>query len=308
MANNETFYHTPVLLQESIDGLITREDGVYADVTFGGGGHSRSILERLSPEGRLFAFDQDRDSKDRIPSDHRFTFIQANFRFLKRYLRLYGIKTVDGILADLGVSSHQFDTPERGFSFRFDAPLDLRMDTSQDFKASDILLQYSFEELKFIFKEYGELKHASKIAEILVEHRESQPITSTLALKNILQHLASPGAEHKFFAQLFQALRIEVNHEMDSLKEMLSQTTEMLSPGGRLVVISYHSLEDRLVKRFMKSGNCEGNVEKDFYGNVLTPFEPVTRKPIVPCKEEMETNPRSRSGKLRIVAKKGGES
>ena len=308
MANNETFYHTPVLLQESIDGLITREDGVYADVTFGGGGHSRSILERLSPEGRLFAFDQDRDSKDRIPSDHRFTFIQANFRFLKRYLRLYGIKTVDGILADLGVSSHQFDTPERGFSFRFDAPLDLRMDTSQDFKASDILLQYSFEELKFIFKEYGELKHASKIAEILVEHRKSQPITSTLALKNILQHLASPGAEHKFFAQLFQALRIEVNHEMDSLKEMLSQTTEMLSPGGRLVVISYHSLEDRLVKRFMKSGNCEGNVEKDFYGNVLTPFEPVTRKPIVPCKEEMETNPRSRSGKLRIVAKKGGES
>lgn len=306
MANNETFYHTPVLLQETINGLITRKDGIYVDVTFGGGGHSRSILERLSPGGKLFAFDQDLDSNDHLPTDNRFTFIHANFRFLKRYLRLYGIKTVDGILADLGVSSHQFDTPDRGFSFRFDAPLDLRMNTSQDFKASDILSQYSFEELKFIFKEYGELKHASKIAETLVAHRENEPITTTLELKNILQPLAPPGTEHKFFAQLFQALRIEVNREMDSLKEMLLQTTEMLSPGGRLAVISYHSLEDRLVKRFMKSGNWEGSVEKDFYGNIQTPFELVTRKPIVPCEEEMNANPRSRSGKLRIAAKKGG--
>lgn len=307
MADNEPFYHTPVLLQEAVNGLITRKDGIYVDVTFGGGGHSRAILDSLSSEGKLISFDQDNDSESRVFADSRFIFIKANFRFLKRYLRLYGIKKVDGILADLGVSSHQFDTPERGFSFRFDAALDLRMDKTRAISAADIISQYSFEQLRTVFREYGELKQASKIAERLTDLRNNNPITTTLELKNALQALAPIGGEHKFFAQIFQALRIEVNHETDCLKEMLSQTPELLTAGGRLVVISYHSLEDRLVKRFMKSGNWEGQEEKDFFGNTHSPFKPITRKPIVPCEQEMQHNPRSRSGKLRIAVKKEDE-
>jgi 16S rRNA (cytosine1402-N4)-methyltransferase len=296
-------YHIPVMLNECMEGLDIKPEGVYIDLTFGGGGHSKAIIQRLSEKGSLYAFDQDSDAIKNALDDERFTMIEDNFSNLTNQLKLYRVTQVDGILADLGISSYQIDCAERGFSTRFDAELDLRMNRKQILTAKDVVNTYSYEQLKKIFSDFGELSNAHQIAK-KIESLQIEGISTTTQLKEILQPLAQRGKENKFFAQVFQALRIEVNGEIDVLKKMLEQTSPLLKKGGRLVVMSYHSLEDRLVKNYMKTGNCEGKVEKDFFGNVLNDLVLVNRKPITASQEELESNPRSRSAKLRIAEKK----
>lgn len=296
-------YHNPVLLQTSIDGLNIRPDGTYVDVTFGGGGHSAHILEQLNENGRLIAFDQDPDAARNTLQDNRFQFVPYNFCHLKKFLQYYQAYPVDAILADLGVSSFQFDTPERGFSHRFDGELDMRMNRNKGLSAAQIINEYPVQKLADIFRQYGELPNARQIALHIDKARETK-ITSTAQLVDILTPLLPHNKENKTLSQIFQALRIEVNSELDVLRDFLSQTADALKPGGRLAIISYHSLEDRLVKNFMKSGNFDGNIEKDFYGNPLTPFKLITRKAIVPDEKEIAENPRARSAKLRIAEKK----
>ncbi|MDR2816291.1 MAG: 16S rRNA (cytosine(1402)-N(4))-methyltransferase RsmH [Proteiniphilum sp.] len=300
---NGVAYHTPALLDESVEGLNICPHGVYVDVTFGGGGHSREILNRLGEEGRLVAFDQDEDAAGNIPADPRFTFVHGNFRFLKNFLRYYGVETVDGILADLGVSSHHFDISERGFSFRLPGELDMRMNRNAQKRAADILNEYEESKLSDIFFRYGELKNARQVASAILRYRQVKQIGETGDLLAILEPFTRREKETKMLAQAFQALRIEVNGEMDSLKDMLLQALPLLKPGGRFCVISYHSLEDRLVKNFFRTGNFEGEPVKDFYGNVETPFTMINRKVIIPSEEERQRNPRSRSAKLRIAEK-----
>jgi 16S rRNA (cytosine1402-N4)-methyltransferase len=295
-------YHDPVLLNESIEGLNIKEGGIYVDTTYGGGGHSNEILKRLG-KGSLIAFDQDKDALANKPDDNRLVLINQNFRYMRNFLKLYKAVPVDGILADLGVSSHQFDEAERGFSIRFDAELDLRMNRNKGFTAKDIVNDYSVHQLKEIFQNYGELKNAWKISQMIETARKEKEISTTNQLKEILAKAAKAGQENKFFARVFQALRIEVNDELGSLKDMLIQASGVLAKGGRLVVISYHSLEDRLVKNFMKSGNFEGKIEKDFYGNPQVDFRMITRKPLVPDDDEILRNNRARSAKLRIAEK-----
>ena len=293
-------YHDPVLLFESVDGLAVKENGVYVDVTFGGGGHSREILKKLGSDGKLYAFDQDPDAMKNVIDDERFTLIPENFRFIRQFLRFKGIRQIDGILADLGVSSHQFDEPERGFSTRFDSDLDMRMDTQSDLSAYNVINDYEEEELSNVLFRYGELRSARKMAAEIVKAREENPIETSFDLKKVLQRFLPKSKEHKILAQIFQAVRIEVNQEMEVLKEFLLQTPDLLKKGGRLSVISYHSLEDRLVKRFIRNGKFEGEAEKDFYGNVNVPFKKVGRL-IVPAQEEIKKNNRARSAKLRIA-------
>ncbi len=296
-------YHNPVLLKETVDGLNIKPDGVYVDVTFGGGGHSKEILSRLGPEGKLFGFDQDEDAWENALPDERFTLIQENFRYIKRFLRFNGIKKVDGILADLGVSSHQFDVPERGFSTRFDAELDMRMSKKNDLTAFSIVNEYDETNLRRIFAEYGELGNALAIARAIIEAREKEKIVNTEDLKQVLARFLPNNKAHKILAQIYQSIRIEVNQEMDVLKEFLEQSLEVLDQGGRLSVISYHSLEDRLVKRFMKNGLFEGEPEKDFFGRFEVPFK-LIGKMIIPSNQEIKINNRARSAKLRIAEKK----
>ncbi|TRX22519.1 16S rRNA (cytosine(1402)-N(4))-methyltransferase RsmH [Flavobacterium franklandianum] len=296
-------YHNPVLLQTSVDGLNIKPDGIYVDVTFGGGGHSREILSRLGPNGKLFAFDQDEDALANALRDDRFTLINENFRFIKRFLRFYGVKSVDGILADLGVSSHQFDVAERGFSTRFDAELDMRMSQKNDLNAFRVVNEYDDANLRRVFLDYGELKNAPALAKTIIEAREYQPINTTDELKDILAKYLPEKVRNKVLAQIYQAIRIEVNQEMDVLKEFLEQSLEILNPGGRLSVISYHSLEDRLVKRYIKNGMFEGEPERDFFGNYSVPFK-IIEKLIVPDNAEIKINNRARSAKLRIAEKK----
>lgn len=298
-----TEYHNPVMLQECIEGLKIKPDGVYVDVTFGGGGHSREILKHLGPKGRLLAFDQDADAQKNIPIDDRLTFIDQNFRYLKNNCRLQGAISADGILADLGVSSHQFDQPERGFSIRFDADLDMRMDQAGLLTAKDVVNTYTEEQLHRIFGIYGEIKNAKTLAHTLVTQRLNRPVETVQDLKNAIARLIPKGKENKYLAQVFQALRIEVNQELEALKEFLEQTVDVLKPGGRLVVMSYHSLEDRLVKNFIARGKFHGEVEKDFFGNQIKPFESLTRKAIVASDAEIKMNNRARSAKLRIAVK-----
>jgi len=295
-------YHLPVLLNECIEGLQINPNGIYVDVTFGGGGHSARILEKLE-NGHLYAFDQDADALKNTFNDDRFTLIHENFRHIKRFLRLYGVKQVDGILADLGVSSHQFDTAERGFSTRFDGPLDGRMDQRESNTASHILNTYEVNDLTRIFRLYGELKNAYKISLTIANTREEQPFTSIQQLKDRLEKLSPRHKENRFFAQIFQALRIEVNQEIEALEEMLNQCAQLLKPHGRLVVLSYHSLEDRLAKNLIKTGNTEGILHKDFYGNIENSWRAINRKPIIASEEEKELNSRARSAKLRIAEK-----
>lgn len=299
-------YHRPVMLTECIEALNLKPDGVYVDVTFGGGGHSLKILENLM-EGRLIAFDQDDDAKRQAENiqSRSFTFCQANFRYMKQYLKLNGVTQVDGILADLGISSHQIDSPERGFSTRFEGPLDMRMDRKGKQTAATLLNEYSEEALHRIFGMYGELKNARTAAKALVVARAQQPLTTTLELKNALQSIAPRGKEHKYFAQVFQALRIEVNEEMKALEDFLHQCGEVIKPGGRLVVMSYHSLEDRMVKNYINTGKVFGELEKDFYGNPIKPFQTIHRKPIEASEKEVEENKRARSAKLRIGERLG---
>lgn len=296
-------YHVPVLLDESIEGLNIKPNGTYVDLTFGGGGHSSAILQKLSPKGKLFGFDQDEDAKVNVPNDKRFTFVRGNFRYFRNFLRYNGVLTVDGILADLGVSSHHFDSPERGFSFRHTGPLDMRMNPAGSLSAAKIVNTYSQEKLVELFKLYGELPNAFKVAQEIVKVRQSTPIETVEKLFEILAKHFPQKFQNKMMAQTFQALRIEVNSEMEALKQMLLQTPMALKSEGRLVVISYHSLEDRLVKNFIKSGNFEGNVDSDFYGNTSSPLEAVNRKVIVPSSEENDRNTRARSAKLRIAKK-----
>ena len=296
-------YHIPVLLKESVDGLEIKPDGVYVDVTFGGGGHSREILSRLGAGGRLYSFDQDEDAERNIVSDERFTFVRSNFRYLKNWMRYYGIEEIDGLLADLGVSSHHFDDESRGFSFRFDAPLDMRMNKRSGMTAADIVNNYSEEQLSDIFYIYGELKNARRIASAIVKARAGKCIETTSDLLQVLGINEDNGLWKKDAAKLFQALRIEVNHEMDALKEMLNGARDLICEGGRLSVITYHSLEDRLVKNMMKAGNVEGKVKQDFFGRTESPFRQIGGKVIVPDEEEQVRNPRSRSAKLRIGEK-----
>lgn len=294
-------YHIPVMLTECLEALAIRPDGVYVDVTFGGGGHSRAILERLGQEGRLIAFDQDPDALGNAIDDPRFTLVHQNFRFLKNNLRLHGVKAVDGILADLGVSSHQFDDAARGFSTRFDADLDMRMDQSRDLSAAMLLNTYSEEELHRIFGMYGELKNARSLARAIASARVQQPFRTVQQLKDATAALASKLKPNKYYAQLFQAIRIEVNGEMDALMDLLQQSAEVLKPEGRLAVLSYHSLEDRLVKHFMTKGKFKGEVEKDFYGNEIKPLAVIGRKPQAAAPEEVASNPRARSARLRVA-------
>lgn len=296
-------YHNPVLLKESVDGLNIKPDGIYVDVTFGGGGHSKEILSRLGPNGRLFAFDQDEDALENILDDERFVLINENFRFIKRFLRFHNVKSVDGILADLGVSSHQFDVAERGFSTRFDAELDMRMSQKNDLNAYRVVNEYDETNLRRVFLDYGELKNAPAIARVIIEAREEEPIKNTEQLKIVLGRFLPAHKSHKILAQMYQAIRIEVNQEMDVLKEFLEQSLEVLRPGGRLSVISYHSLEDRLVKRLMKNGMFEGEPERDFFGNFSVPFKTIG-KLIVPDFQEIKINNRARSAKLRIAEKR----
>jgi 16S rRNA (cytosine1402-N4)-methyltransferase len=295
-------YHLPALLSESIAGLNLKPDGIYVDVTFGGGGHSRAILEHLTT-CRLIAFDQDADAAANIINDERFTFLNQNFRYLKNNLRFIGINAIDGLIADLGVSFHQFDENERGFSFRSDAELDMRMNRQASVKASDILRTYDEEQLAGVFFRYGELRSSRKLAAAIVNARTARPVITSADLMSALEGLVPKRDENKFYARLFQALRIEVNHELESLKEMLTQALEILKAGGRIAVITYHSLEDRLVKNFIRTGNFEGESEKDFYGNVTAPFRAVNRKVIVPSEKEIEENSRARSARLRIAEK-----
>ncbi len=301
--NRSTTYHTPVLLHESVDGLDVRPDGVYVDVTMGGGGHAREILRRLGKKGRLIAFDQDEEAAKNVPDDPRFTFVRSNFRYLANFLRYHQVEAVDGLLADLGVSSHHFDDPARGFAFRFDEMLDMRMNRDAAVTAADILNEYPVERLSEIFYNYGELRNAQSIAEAIDSFRQERRVQQTGDLLTVLEPFTRRDRERKVLAQAFQALRIEVNGEMEVLTEMLEQALTWLKPGGRLGVISYHSLEDRLVKHFFRSGNFEGKQVKDFYGNVKTPFRLVNRKVIVPTDEEKHLNPRARSAKLRVAEK-----
>lgn len=295
-------YHTPVMLKECLEGLNIKPDGIYVDVTFGGGGHSRAILEQLTT-GKLYAFDQDADAKEqaRQIDDKNLIFIEANFRSIKQYLRLYGVKKVDGILADLGISSHQIDTPERGFSTRYDADLDMRMNQNAPISAKNIVNEYSIDDLHKILGMYGEIKNAKTAAQTIYTARLNRKIETINDLKGILQKLAPRGKENKYFAQVFQALRIVVNEEMVVLEDFLKQTPEVLAPEGRLVVMAYHSLEDRLVKNFIRSGKFSGEVEKDLFGNDIKPLESVIRKAVEATPEEVEQNPRARSAKLRIA-------
>lgn len=304
MNETEQTYHVPVLLQESICGLNLQDGGIYVDVTFGGGGHSREILRRMGKESRLFSFDQDEDAERNIVDDSRFTFVRSNFRYLRNFLRYYGVEEVDGILADLGVSSHHFDDSERGFSFRFDGKLDMRMNRRAGMTAADVVNTYDEERLADVFYLYGELKNSRKLANVLVKARARQPFDTIGDFLEVVKPLYGREREKKELAKVFQALRIEVNEEMQALKEMLYAATEALKPGGRLVVITYHSLEDRMVKNLMKTGNIEGKADQDFYGNVKTPFRLINNKVIVPADEEILRNPRSRSAKLRIAEKK----
>ncbi|MDP3353057.1 MAG: 16S rRNA (cytosine(1402)-N(4))-methyltransferase RsmH [Flavobacteriaceae bacterium] len=293
-------YHNPVLLKECIEGLSIKPDGVYVDVTFGGGGHSRAILEQLSEKGRLYAFDQDEDAQKNVLNDERFVLIPQNFKFLKRHLKFNGVKKVDGILADLGVSSHQFDVAERGFSTRFEGRLDMRMNTSELLSAYEIINNYTEEQISSLLFQYGELNNARAMAKKIIEARKEQKIETSIQLKQVLASFLPQGREHKVIAQVFQAIRIEVNREIEALKDFLSQVPEVLNEGGRLCVISYHSLEDRLVKRFIRDGLFEGEPEKDFYGNFSVPLKKVGSM-ITPSKEEIRINNRARSAKLRIA-------
>jgi 16S rRNA (cytosine1402-N4)-methyltransferase len=295
-------YHIPVMLGPCIDGLAIDPNGVYVDLTFGGGGHSREILKHLE-KGHLYGFDQDVDAEPNVPDDPKFTFVQANFRDFKKYLRLYGVMQVDGILADLGISSHQIDEPTRGFSTRFEGELDMRMSQSSDLSAKEVLNTYEESRLHKIFGIYGEVKNAKTLAQAIVAERANQPFTTTKGFKQLLQRFAPRGKEFKYFAQVFQALRIEVNDEMGALEEMLLQTVEVLKTNGRLVIMSYHSLEDRLVKNFINKGKFQGEVEKDFFGNLIRPLEPVSRKAITADQKEINLNSRARSAKLRVARK-----
>lgn len=301
--SDEQVYHVPVMLHECIEALDIKPDGIYVDVTFGGGGHSREILKKLGPKGRLIAFDQDPDAIKNAIDDERFVLVHQNFRFLKNCLRLQGVKEVDGILADLGVSSHQFDDASRGFSIRFDADLDMRMDQVSDLDARKVVNTYSEDELHRIFGMYGEVQNAKSLAKTIVTARLSKPINTIAELKEAIKKLVPKGKEHKYHAQVFQALRIEVNKELDALQEFLTQSPLVLKEGGRLVVMSYHSLEDRLVKNFMLKGKFRGEVEKDFYGNEIKPFRVLTRKAITAAEEEVKNNNRARSAKLRVAEK-----
>jgi len=295
-------YHVPVLLNECIDGLSIKPDGTYVDVTFGGGGHSKAILEKLDG-GRLLAFDQDVDALRNKIDDSKFTLINHNFRYLKNFLRYYNVEQVDAVFADLGVSSHDFDVPERGFSFRYDGKLDMRMNQKADKDASHVINTFSAEKLASVFKVYGEIKNARRLADQIVKQRSTKPIETTTELKEIALRCARKATENKYLAQVFQAIRIEVNDELEALKEFFFASVDVLKKNGRLVVITYHSLEDRLCKNFMKTGNFEGRVEKDFYGNPITPFRIINRKVIIPTEEEINNNSRARSAKLRIAEK-----
>ena len=297
------FYHTPVLLETSVELMDIQPDGTYVDLTFGGGGHSRHILSKLGPKGRLYSFDQDKDTLANAPDDDRFNYVASNFRFLRGALRWRGVTEVDAVLADLGVSSHHFDAVERGFSFRGEAPLDMRMNQRGRLTAREVVNNYAEEELTRIFRDWGELETPWKVASCLVRARQKGEIATTAQLVKAMKPCTPRKDESKFLTKLFQALRIEVNGEMEALKMALEQSLKVLKPGGRLVVISYHSLEDRLVKNFLRSGNFEGRIEKDFYGKALAPFEIVTRKAVVPTDEELTRNPRSRSAKLRAGIK-----
>jgi len=297
-------YHNPVMLRECIEGLAIKPEGIYVDVTFGGGGHSREILKNLNANGRLLAFDQDADAQNNIPNDDRLTFIDQNFRYLKNNCRLQGAMPVDGILADLGVSSHQFDQPERGFSIRFDADLDMRMDQGTTLTAKQVINTYTEEDLHKIFGIYGEIKNAKTLAKTICTARLNAAIETVAELKEAIAKQTPRGKENKYLAQVFQALRIEVNQELEALREFLEQSVEVLKPGGRLVVMSYHSLEDRLVKNFIATGKFRGEVEKDFFGNPIKPLEAVTRKALTAAEEEIRLNNRARSAKLRIAEKK----
>lgn len=302
--NEDVIYHVPVLLKESVDGMNIRPDGTYVDMTFGGGGHSREILGRLGDGGRLLGFDQDEDAENNIVDDKHFTFVRSNFRYLKNFLRYYDVESVDAILADLGVSSHHFDDADRGFSFRFDGKLDMRMNKRAGITAADIVNTYDEEKLADIFYLYGELKNSRKLAAFIIKARADKQIETIEDFLEIIKPLFGREREKKELAKVFQALRIEVNREMDALKEMLNAAVEVLKPGGRLVVITYHSLEDRMVKNMMKAGNVEGKEDKDFFGNLMTPFKLVNTKVIVPNDDEIARNPRSGSAKLRIAEKK----
>lgn len=304
MSDKEQTYHIPVLLKESIEGLNLKKGGIYVDVTFGGGGHSKEILRQMDKSCRLFSFDQDEDAERNIVDDDRFTFVRSNFRYIKNFMKYHGVNKVDGILADLGVSSHHFDDSERGFSFRFDGKLDMRMNKRAGMTAADIVNNYDEERLANLFYLYGELKNSRKLASVLVKRRAVQPFDTIGDFLEVVKPLYGKEREKKELAKVFQSLRIEVNQEMEALKEMLYSATEILKPGGRLSVITYHSLEDRMVKNIMKTGNVEGKMEQDFFGNVQTPFKLVNNKVIVPTDEEINSNPRSRSAKLRIAEKK----
>lgn len=294
-------YHIPALLEPTLNGLNIKPNGVYADVTFGGGGHSRAILERLGPDGRLFGFDRDKEAFGNAPDDLRFTFVYSNFRYISNFMRYHGVEKLDGILADLGVSFHHFDDAARGFSFRTDAPLDMRMNQNATVTAADIAADYSEEQLTALFKTFTDLKRPNAVAKAIVNAREKEAIDTTFRLADAVRPVLNPKSEKKELAQVFQAFRIEVNSEMDALKRFLESTTRLLRPGGRLAIITYHSIEDRIVKNFMKTGNIEGVENKDFFGRVSTPWKLITRSPIVPDEEEVERNPRSRSAKLRVA-------
>jgi len=302
--NEEITYHVPVLLKESVDGMNIQPGGTYVDVTFGGGGHSKEILSRLGKNGTLLGFDQDEDAEKNIVDDKRFIFVRSNFRYLHNFLRYHNIDKVDSILADLGVSSHHFDDSERGFSFRFDGKLDMRMNQRATTDASRIINEADEERLGVIFRDYGEVKNWWNLARLIVSSRQTAPVTTIGQFLELIKPAVPAKIEKKYLAQVFQALRIEVNNEIAVLSDFLLSTTDLLNPGGRLVVISYHSLEDRLVKNFVKSGNLEGEREQDFYGNYQVPFDLITRKAVVPANEEIERNPRARSAKLRIAEKK----
>ena len=323
MAKTAETYHVPVLLKESVNGLHIKPNGIYVDVTFGGGGHSREILSRLGADGHLFSFDQDADAENnifedsgdakdcsneqkgkRFVDDSRFTFVRSNFRFLKNWMQYYGIEQIDGLLGDLGVSSHHFDDESRGFSFRFDAPLDMRMNKRAGKTAADIVNEYDEELLANLFYIYGELKNSRRIASTLTNARRQKPIATTSDFISAVEPLFKREREKKDMAKLFQALRIEVNHEMTALKEMLMAATDVMKPGGRLSIITYHSLEDRIVKNIMKTGNIEGKIEQDFFGHIDSPYKLINNKVIVPSEEEQSQNPRSRSAKLRIAERK----
>lgn len=301
MVTAET-YHVPVLLQESVDGLDIQPDGIYVDVTFGGGGHSREILSRLGPKGHLYSFDQDADAEKNIVADDRFTFVRSNFRYIRNWMRYYGVGQIDGLLGDLGVSSHHFDDESRGFSFRFDAPLDMRMNKRAGLTAADVLNDYSEEQLADVFYLYGELKNARRLAKTIADYRKGKRIETTADLSDTVEPLMRSEREKKDLARVYQALRIEVNHEMDALRDMLCGATDLLRDGGRLSIITYHSLEDRIVKNVMKAGNVEGRVEQDFFGRITSPFR-LVNKVTTPSDEELQRNPRSRSAKLRIAEK-----